>query len=314
MFSSTGGCFHLDLIHLITTLLLALALDDLRQVTDGDLDREVDDGEHDGNEDVPARHATHEPECTTSLDERGGELGLAGVLESEHPEGSSEEVEADLEGGEDADEDDVGSEGADQEDGAQDTHEQQEEGKASVESSGGQTSGSRAIGRSVRSIRGEGGDESSTVREPETTEGAEDGSGEAVSENPFKDTTDDHEKTTHEDVRTVAGSTAATGASPSHEIARQRSEGQEETDESNRGRVAKGLSELALDDVGRREVELLKELRAHVDTGSSAELLESLHPVGLGVVAILLVVEFGVLGGGHCEGDARAAVLSREEK
>lgn len=48
-------------------LLLALALDDGRQVADGDLDGEVDDGEEDGEEDVPASHAGDETTSTTSL-------------------------------------------------------------------------------------------------------------------------------------------------------------------------------------------------------------------------------------------------------
>lgn len=73
----------------------------------------------------------------------------------------------------------------------------------------------------------------------------------------------------------------------------------------HRSRVSEGVSQLTLDVVVGRQVKLLEELRAHGHAGGRAELLESLHAVGLSIVAIGLV-EFGVLGGGHCE------VMSRE--
>ena len=62
-----------------------------------------------------------------------------------------------------------------------------------------------------------------------------------------------------------------------------------------------------MDGVGRRQVELLEQLGAHLHAGRRAEVLESLHAVGLGVlgaiaVAVLLGAELGVLGGGHCGG------------
>lgn len=70
-------------------------------------------------------------------------------------------------------------------------------------------------------------------------------------------------------------------------------------------RVAKGLSKVSLDLVHGREVELLEQLRAHLDAGRGAELLEGIHALGLGVIvavhAVVLLVELlGVLGGGHC--------------
>lgn len=59
----------------------------------------------------------------------------------------------------------------------------------------------------------------------------------------------------------------------------------------------------------RRQVKLLKELRAHGHAGSRAELLEGLHAASLRVVAMGLLVEFGVLGAGHCEGMSRELSL-----
>lgn len=44
-----------------------MSLDDSGQVANGDLDGEIDDGEEDSDEDVPARHACYEPKGTTSL-------------------------------------------------------------------------------------------------------------------------------------------------------------------------------------------------------------------------------------------------------
>lgn len=62
-----------------------------------------------------------------------------------------------------------------------------------------------------------------------------------------------------------------------------------------------------MDLVGRRQVELLEQLGAHLDAGRGTEVLEGLHAVGLGVVdaiavAVLLGAELRVLGGGHCDG------------
>ena len=47
--------------------LLGVALDHSREVADGELDGEVDRGEEDGREEVPARHAGDEGACSASL-------------------------------------------------------------------------------------------------------------------------------------------------------------------------------------------------------------------------------------------------------
>jgi hypothetical protein len=44
-----------------------MSLDNSRQVADGDLNGEVDDGEENCDEDVPARHACDESKSTTGL-------------------------------------------------------------------------------------------------------------------------------------------------------------------------------------------------------------------------------------------------------
>lgn len=89
------------------------------------------------------------------------------------------------------------------------------------------------------------------------------------------------------------------------------------TQDLHGSRVSKGVSQLTLDDVLGRQVKLLKELRAHGHAGSRAELLEGLHAASLRVVAMGLLVEFGVLGGSHCEVMSREVSLrrvNREEK
>lgn len=73
--------------------------------------------------------------------------------------------------------------------------------KTSVE-----TLGSKAFGRgfgiggSICSVCTKGRDESATIRKPETTERAKDTSWETVAENPFENTTDNHEKAAHKHV------------------------------------------------------------------------------------------------------------------
>ncbi len=48
-------------------LLLARTLDDVRQVTYGNIEREVERCEHDGEEDPPAGHGCDEAACSTRL-------------------------------------------------------------------------------------------------------------------------------------------------------------------------------------------------------------------------------------------------------
>jgi len=59
------GC-HLNVMFL-RCLLLARTLDDVRQVTYGNIEREVERCEHDGEEDPPAGHGCDEAACSTRL-------------------------------------------------------------------------------------------------------------------------------------------------------------------------------------------------------------------------------------------------------
>lgn len=59
------------------------------------------------------------------------------------------------------------------------------------------------IGGSIRGVGSKGRNETATIREPETAEGAEDAGWITVAEDPFKDTTDDHEKTAHKHVNSA---------------------------------------------------------------------------------------------------------------
>ena len=67
--SSSQPLFHINptISSLSTASLLAVSLDDSGQVANGNVDREVDDGEEDSDEDVPARHARYKSKGTTSL-------------------------------------------------------------------------------------------------------------------------------------------------------------------------------------------------------------------------------------------------------
>ena len=52
---------------ILDLLLLARALDDMRQVADGDTEREIQRREHDGEEDPPAGHGRDEREGAARL-------------------------------------------------------------------------------------------------------------------------------------------------------------------------------------------------------------------------------------------------------
>lgn len=91
----------------------------------GQLEGEVEGGQHDCGEDPPAEHARHERAGAAA------DLQFAGQREvtlGHVPEGAGEEAKGQNEGEEDADEDHVGPEGEDQVDEAQDAHEDKEEG------------------------------------------------------------------------------------------------------------------------------------------------------------------------------------------
>ena len=76
--------------------------------------------------------------------------------------------------------------------------------KASVETLSSKTFRGRfGVGGSIRGVGSESRNETATIREPETAKGAEDAGWVTVTEDPFENTADDHEKASHKHVNSA---------------------------------------------------------------------------------------------------------------
>lgn len=194
---------HLNHV-LLRLLLVAESLDHGRQVTDRDLEREVESRKHDGEEDPPASQARDERECTSSNLQsfcQSQSCRIVRVAEGVGllPVRASKETERADECEEDDDEDDVGAERAYQVDEAEDAHEEHEEGEGGCETDG-RLAGAFGVGGrwGVGAVGVVEWLEGCGEREPERAEGDEDYEREGIAKDEFEETADDHEETTEE--------------------------------------------------------------------------------------------------------------------
>lgn len=110
--------------HLASFGLLACALDESAEITNREIEGEVDGGEQLHKEEVPPQETHDEGQTTGCVLQVGGGDAFGGL-----PEKAGETAEGGDEEGEDHQEDDVGAEGADHVDEAEDAHVQLEVGK-----------------------------------------------------------------------------------------------------------------------------------------------------------------------------------------
>lgn len=279
-------CINLDF--------LAGALDDGREIADGDLDGEIESGKHDGGEDVPAEDACDKRKASASLDHS---CGFRGVAHGAVPEASGEEREGRNEGEEDHDEDNVGADGQDEVDQAHDSHPEKEETESVVKFWCTKTGVVGWVKSSIIAIGMVEWDESEAECNPERAEAEEDNHGEGVANDELAEATEKHENTAIAEVGTNASrSITGHGSSPVHQVVGQGSQGQQETDERNRSGVGKGPAEFALDLILRGQIDLLKELWGHGDAPGSLDLVEGFISARV-VVEMLMVGVVGHLGG-----------------
>jgi hypothetical protein len=127
---------RVSLLLLLGLLPLTGTLDESAEITDGDLEGEVERGEHDGEEDPPATHVGDESECTggdktfrRSLSVSGseGRCGRVTISDGKVPVCTSQAAESEDESEEDQGENDVGSERADEVNQTQHAHKDEEE-------------------------------------------------------------------------------------------------------------------------------------------------------------------------------------------
>lgn len=199
-----------DLNHVLLGLgFLAGTLDESRQVTDGDLEWEVQRSQHNSKEYPPSSHARDERECTSSNLESASQrksrsilvtdtIGILPVRASEQTERAHEREEDDYEGH-------VGAQRADQVDQAEQAHEDEEEGEGGCESNSG-LAGCYAggAGWGVGPVGCVKRLESGGKGKPEGAEGHEDDEGEGVAEDELEEAADEHEKTAEEEVGSAA--------------------------------------------------------------------------------------------------------------
>jgi hypothetical protein len=114
---------RVSLLLLLGLLPITGTLDQSAEITDGDLEGEVERSEHDGEEDPPATHVGDESECTggdetfrrsLSMSGSEGRCGRVAVSDGKVPVCTSQAAESEDEGEENQGEDDVGSKRADE--------------------------------------------------------------------------------------------------------------------------------------------------------------------------------------------------------
>jgi hypothetical protein len=194
---------------LLALLLLTEPLDQRREISNRDLEWEIQGREHDSKEDPPACHRRHKRKRTSRNLQpmRKGNLiriHAIAICISKLPVGARQKAEGDDEREEDDDEDDIGAQGADQVDEAQHAHEDEEEAEGGGEANCSQACGLGVGGSgSVQAVGIVEGLQRCGEGQPEGAEGDENYKGEGVAKDEFEEAADDHEKAAEEIVRST---------------------------------------------------------------------------------------------------------------
>ena len=99
-------------------------------------------------------------------------------------------------------------------------------------------------------------------RESVLTKGTEDNEGKSVAQEELKDPSKAHEEATDEIIRCNGGDPIAACPSPSHELTGQRTQAEQEAEESEGSRIAECLTKVSFDIVLGVQVDLLEQLGA----------------------------------------------------
>lgn len=95
-----------------------------------------------------------------------------------------------------------------------------------------------------------------------------------VSKEEFENSTKAHQETSNEVVRADGGNAIYTGAPPAHELARKRTETEQEAKECQRRGICERIPKLAFDSILRVEIYLLKQLWTNGDGICGADLVD----------------------------------------